>query len=58
MPIFYKNYYTGRWVGRLREIQTFKDSYNGTIIKSAGTTIGSIFSSSDRVPFTSVFLIA
>lgn len=58
MPIFYRDYYTGRWVGKLREIQTFRDSFNGTLIRSAGTVIGSVFSPSERVSFTSVFLVA
>lgn len=58
MPIFYRDYYTGRWVGKLREIQTFRDSFNGTLIRSAGTVIGSVFTASERVSFSSVFLVA
>lgn len=56
LPLFYKDYVSGRWVGRLREIQVIKNAQAGTIFKSGGTIIGYGLGSSEWKSNNCVFL--
>lgn len=58
LPFYLKDMNTGRWVGRLREIQMIKNTVTGTVFKAGSNLLGYSLGGNERIINNSVFLVA